>query len=282
MSKTVILYHNHCEDGFGAAWAAWKKFGSKAKYVGVQYSEPIPNGLEGKDVYLLDFCYLPDAIKKLLKIVNKLVVIDHHVSNRKAIKLVPESVFDSKFKHSGAFLAWKYFCPKTKIPRLIKLIEEADLWKWKSAYSLEIGASLRSYDKDFKLWNKIAKDLENNKRRKKYIDEGKAILRSDQEKIEHAVAQAELVKFCGYKTMASNSLHLASAIGAAIYSQLPPIAIIWSKRKDMTIVSLRSNGKVDVSKLAKKFGGGGHKTAAAFRLKSNQKLPWKVISDNIS
>jgi hypothetical protein len=29
MKKTIILYHLDCPDGFGAAWAAWKKFSSK-------------------------------------------------------------------------------------------------------------------------------------------------------------------------------------------------------------------------------------------------------------
>ena len=68
-----------------------------------------------------------------------------------------------------------------------------------------------------------------------------------------------------------------SEIGSELVKKLPPIGIIWSQRKDKIVVSLRSNGKVDVSKLAKKFGGGGHKASAAFRLDLNQKLPWKII-----
>ena len=29
----VIIYHTDCRDGFGAAWAAWKKFGDSATYI---------------------------------------------------------------------------------------------------------------------------------------------------------------------------------------------------------------------------------------------------------
>ena len=45
----------------------------------------------------------------------------------------------------------------------------------------------------------------------------------------------------------------------------------------MITVSLRSDGSVDVSKLAKKYGGGGHKAAAGFSFKVGRKAPWKKI-----
>src|SRR3989344_1169898 len=34
--KIAVLYHKGCTDGFGAAWAAWKKFGARAEYLGVE------------------------------------------------------------------------------------------------------------------------------------------------------------------------------------------------------------------------------------------------------
>ncbi|MBI1974635.1 MAG: hypothetical protein HYS51_02190 [Candidatus Zambryskibacteria bacterium] len=278
--KNIILYHDHCDDGFGAAWAAWKKFGQKAKYIGVTIENPPPDGLDGKNVYILDFCYLPKEIKQLLKKTRRLVVVDHHFSNQKTVKLVPEHTFS--LDYSGAYLAWQYFHPHLKIPKLIKHIDDVDLWKWKLPHSQEISSFLRSYQRDFKTWNKIVKGLNNAKQLRKFIAEGNAILRADREKIDHAVDSAELVEFCGYKTLAANSFHLVSYIGNALYKKLPPIAIIWSKRKSFTVVSLRSNGKVDVSKLAKNFGGGGHKVSAAFRLKQGQKLPWKAISGKIT
>ena len=33
----VVLYHADCLDGFGAAYAAWEKFGDTAEYIPVQY-----------------------------------------------------------------------------------------------------------------------------------------------------------------------------------------------------------------------------------------------------
>lgn len=42
MMKTYVLYHAHCADGFGAAYAAWLKLGNDAQYVPVKYGDPPP------------------------------------------------------------------------------------------------------------------------------------------------------------------------------------------------------------------------------------------------
>ena len=33
LKKIVVIYHDQCRDGFGAAYAAWKKFGDDASYI---------------------------------------------------------------------------------------------------------------------------------------------------------------------------------------------------------------------------------------------------------
>ena len=67
MVKNIILYHKGCSDGFGAAWSAWKKFGSKAQYIAVKYDEEPPKNLSGKTVYILDFCYSMKETENILK-----------------------------------------------------------------------------------------------------------------------------------------------------------------------------------------------------------------------
>lgn len=41
----VVLYHADCMDGFGAAWALWKRF-PQARYVAVKHGNPPPDGLQ--------------------------------------------------------------------------------------------------------------------------------------------------------------------------------------------------------------------------------------------
>src|SRR3989344_3599696 len=62
----VVLYHSNCTDGFGGAWAAWKKFGDKAEYIGVIHQTPVPKGLKNKCIYSVDFTYPEPIVKKLI------------------------------------------------------------------------------------------------------------------------------------------------------------------------------------------------------------------------
>lgn len=274
-NKIAVLYHDKCDDGFGAAWVVWKKFKDKAEYIGVTHGGPPPKGLRGKEVYVLDFCYPKNILEELMKITKSLTVIDHHVSKQEAIESVPHHFFEPT-KHSGAMLTWLYFFPKKAVPKLLLHVEAQDLWTF-LPFTKELTASLRMKKRDFKIWSEIASDWESNSKIKKYIEEGAIILRYEDDLVKEALEEAELVEFLEYKTLAVNSINQVSKIAAAIYEKKPPIAIVWSERSGKIVVSLRSNGKVDVSKLAAKFGGGGHKAAAAFRLDVGQKLPWKII-----
>lgn len=274
--KIAVLYHNKCDDGFGAAFAAWKKFGDKAEYIGVSHGEAPPKNLHGKEVYVLDFCYPKNVTEELLKTTKSLTIIDHHISMKEVVESVPHHFFEPT-AHSGAVLAWQYFSPKKAVPKLLQYIEDVDLWKWKLPHSRELSARLRTSDFEFSLWNRIARDWEDKKLIKKYIEEGRIMLKDENERIQEVVLEAEEAEFCGYKILVSNSFHFVSQIAAKLYEKKPPMAIVWSQRKNKIVVSLRSNGKIDVSEIAKKFGGGGHKTSAAFRLELEKKLPWKII-----
>lgn len=262
IKSIAVLYHNDCPDGFGAAWAAWKKFGDRAMYLPVRHNESPPKEINGKDVYTVDFCYGDDALKKILSEVRSLTVIDHHISRREAVTSLPGSVYGAD--HSGAVLAWQYFHPKKKVPKLLRYIEDMDLWRFRLAYTREFTEFLESYDFDFALWNKLARGCEQKDTFKKYILEGRALVRHINKEIKKALKNAEEIKFEGYKCLMANSQSHVSYIGNKLVEKHPPVAIIWSRRGGKTIVSLRSDGVVDVAKIAQKYGGGGHKAAAGF------------------
>ena len=135
---------------------------------------------------------------------------------------------------------------------------------------------LETYDRDFELWSKIAKDWDKPASRKRYIEEGKALLRYRERLVKSALKDAGEVRFLGHKALAVNyGLTLNSEIGDAMRKKGYSLGIIWQQKGDKLIVSMRSTNKVDVSKIATRFGGGGHKKAAAFRLPAKEKFPWK-------
>ena len=272
--KIIVLYHKGCEDGFGAAWAAWRKFGARAEYIGVNRDGILPENLKGKDVYLLDFVYPLDITKKLLKIVKSLTAIDHHISVEKSTKLSHHYLYD--LNHSGAVLAWKYFHPQKKVPLLLRYVEDVDIWRLKLPYTMELGVSLRTYPQSFTVWNKLAQEWGKSETRTTYIKEGINMVRYENDLVKHLLKDAERVFFCQKRALAINApVYLASQVGDAMRKKGFPLGIIWQKKGDKIVVSLRSTNKVDSSKIAMRFGGGGHKKAASFRLPINQKFPWK-------
>ena len=138
----------------------------------------------------------------------------------------------------------------------------------------EIISALDMFDFSFENWSRIAKDFENQSKFKEYVENGKIVLAYQNKLIERLIANnLRVVEFLG-----QNSPNFSSQIGNIIANKLPPMGIVWYEEKDGSVhVSLRSIGDTDVSKMAKKFGGGGHKHAAGFRVENRSKLPWKTL-----
>ncbi len=224
---------------------------------------------------MIDFVYPEKYLRKLLAENKRIIAIDHHKTNEEHIRLAHKYVFD--ISHSGSVLAWKYFHSDKITPRMLEYIEDRDLWKFRFTETLAICYFIDSFDFDFGQWSKLAKDLENKKKREHYIVLGDTIVKYQNRAIDRIIREnAKLVKFEGYEIYAINANHLlASQIGAILYNKKPSMAVIWGEDKDSVSVSLRSDGTVDVSKIAEKFGGGGHKMSAGFRLPSLKSFPWK-------
>src|SRR6201986_525599 len=133
--KIVVIYHGKCPDGFGGAWAAWKKFGNKAAYFAARDRNVPPVPLKNKIVYVIDYTYDAPIIKKLIKDNIRVTAIDHQIRQFEATKLTHHYLYD--VKHSGAVLAWHYFHPLKKVPMLLRYVEDRDIWKWRVPHSRE-------------------------------------------------------------------------------------------------------------------------------------------------
>ncbi|MGA8427082.1 MAG: phosphoesterase, partial [Candidatus Dormiibacterota bacterium] len=92
-SRPLVVYHGDCPDGFGAAFAAWKRFGEDADYVPVNHGDPPPNA-RGRHVLMADFAYDRGTTEKLALASASLVVLDHHRSAASELGDLPYCVFD--------------------------------------------------------------------------------------------------------------------------------------------------------------------------------------------
>lgn len=251
---TLVLYHAECADGFGAAWAIWKRYPA-SRFAAVKHGEPPPGDIAGERIVIVDFSYPRSTLERLAKEATSLLVLDHHITAEQALADLPYAYFDQT--RSGAVLAWQW-AHDEPVPWLLRYIEDKDLWQWKLPGSREISAALASYPFDFDLWNSFSeRELER---------EGRAILRYENELVTKLAAQSRLVNFEGAVVPAVQSAILTSQIGERL-SAAHPFCIIWHDRNGRRYYSMRSREDgTDVGAIAASFGGGGHTHAAGFSI----------------
>jgi len=260
-SVNCVIYHGGCTDGFGAAYSAWKCLGNRAEYHACKHGEPPPD-VTGKTVVILDFSYNNATTKQLIEQAEDLLVIDHHKSAMVELHDISNTRFD--MAHSGARLAWDFFHPGHPPPKLINYIEDRDLWKWELPYSREFSAAFDMVPFRFEEFERFEDDSVFDDA----VERGSYILAYSKTVVKKVCEKAARRKYQGMEVMVVNSSHWMSEIGNRL-SHDCDFAVIWyfdhEDRKNK--VSLRAfHDNVDVSEIAKRFGGGGHKKAAGFAL----------------
>jgi len=275
--RIAVVYHGDCPDGFSGAWAARKKFDSRAEYIPAFDRHNPPGGLEGREVYLIDYTYATPVMEHLKSQVRRLIAIDHHISMREAVKVAHEHLF--ALNHSGAVLAWQYFNAGKKMPKLLSYVEDYDIWNLRFKQTMPVRALMDALHYDFKVWDKLAKDMDGRRTAVRRIAEGNLILAMETKELNRLLGYAEEVLFEGMKVMAVNSPILNDRLGNELHKKHPPLAIIWRQERNHIHVSLRSDGSVDVSKIAAKYGGAGHRAAAGFSIEKDKPLPWRPVKN---
>lgn len=289
----VVLYHDNCADGFGAAWACWMKWGEQARYIPVSYGSPAPD-VFGMHVLIVDFSFKRDVLREMGEHAASVIVLDHHKTaqadladwaiddaagsfwadddpmrdvrrNDDHIGQPIAALFD--MDKSGARLAWE-FCHEQEVPRLIELIEDRDLWRFQFDDTKPFGLWLRSEPFDFDRWEMIAQELNDARDGQKIMDEANAMQRFYDQKVSELVGMARMIDIGGHSVPAVNCPPMfASEVGHALLGRFPdaPFSACYSDQGKSRGYSLRSaDDRMDVSDVAKQFGGGGHRNAAGF------------------
>lgn len=277
--SVAILYHGGCPDGFGGAYAAWKKFGDAAEYIPVKHQRPPPKDLDGKTLYFIDFCYPQDIMDAYRAQAASVTVLDHHLSVRSVVESMPAHVFDQN--RSGATIAWAYFHPDTSVPKLLSYVEDGDLYRFALPDSRALLAYLYTEPFHFDEWDALALSLETNDGYAAFVSTGEAYARHFAILVEQMARRASLVEFEGIECYVVGSSGIfASDLGNLLAKTKPPLGIVTHLTGDVLSVSLRSDEALDVSLLAQKYGGGGHPRAAGFDIAWGTPLPWRVIKEH--
>jgi oligoribonuclease NrnB/cAMP/cGMP phosphodiesterase (DHH superfamily) len=257
----IVIYHAHCDDGFGGAWVAHRDFGDAATYHPASYGDAPPD-VSGMDVLIVDFSYPRDVMIAMHSQANSMVVLDHHKTAKADCEGLDFCTFD--MERSGARMAWDHFNPSVIPPALIRYIEDRDMWRFELEDSKEITAWIRSHPHDFDTWDTLADFFIDDA--VYAVGEGRAILRSQSKQIASLCKGARRANIGGHDVPVLCSALYQSEIGHII-AEGEPFAAVWFYHSDGGRVwSLRSSAiGIDVSEIAKLYGGGGHKHAAGFR-----------------
>lgn len=259
VNNIVIIYHDQCNDGFCAAWVAHRRW-PEADFVAAQYGQEPPD-VKGKDVTIVDFSYPRDVLLRMRERANSLYVLDHHKTAQADLEGLPFCVFD--MDRSGAGLAWDWFNPKESRPWFVEAVQDRDLWLWKYPRSHELNAAITTWPRDFAWWdNQLAWG---DSARTVAIGEGVAIRRYIDQYTDEMVAQARTVEFEGFRVPCVNVPYKGISEIVGKLAENRAFAIGWFQEPSgKFLYSLRSKGDFDVSAIATKYGGGGHRNAAGF------------------
>lgn len=261
--KTLCIYHNNCADGFGAAWVVRRALGEHVEFHPGNHGD-VPPDVRGRTVVIVDFSYKRAVLLEMAREATSITILDHHRSAEKDLVDLPGNVtteFD--MERSGAMMAWDHFFPGETPPALIEHIQDRDLWRFQLFGTRRIQAAVFSYPYDFEVWDELMAvpclGL---------VRDGKAIERKHFKDIaEFRAAAQHTMVIAGHQVPVLNVPYFyASDAGHQMAEDAPFAACYWDTPEGRTF-SLRSReGGLDVSEIAARFGGGGHRHAAGFRI----------------
>lgn len=253
--------------------------------IGVDYGDKLDRRqiVPGEHVYVVDFSFPPEDMEWLMKNAT-LVWIDHHKT----------AIDDSKGRSYGTSsglrmvgvaacaLAWEYFShdkhPQDNMPIGIRLLSDYDVWNnsderyWRDdVMPFQYGARAKSFTvENFPVGAMSSRD---------YVHlvklQGTGILEYqkgvDEKAMDFGAFPATLnvpngttLKVIACNNMARNSQTFASVWDAERYEAMCVFGLNKSGKWVFSLYTDRDD--IDVSVIAKAFGGGGHRQAAGFML----------------
>lgn len=276
MKNTLVVTHSADLDGLASQAIARRALGDNADYLGWDYGDDIPDTSKYSRVYLIDISFPPPVMADLM---SKLVWIDHHAS---AIKENPAYYGGLRIDGVAACrLAWQWFfgnpkatkedyvARKVEEPRAVQLLGEFDIWDHRDNDTVPFQYAMQgteSPDWNVLLKNPSINDLTQGSYIAQRLSEGRAI--QQYLKVINAQFAAndafdavfEGLTFRVLNTPQKGSLQFDASIkehhdGCLRY--------YWNGTEwGCSLYGVSHKKDIDLSVIAKKYGGGGHRGAA--------------------
>ena len=247
-------------------------------YYAINYNIDFPFDViePGEEVIIVDFSLQKAGdFERLLEITRNVIWIDHHKSAiEKHAHLDNQIAGIRRDGIAACELTWKYFFPNREVPRVVQLLGDYDVWKF--AYGsdtrhLQSGIRLLDNDPWLPSWAEWFRDgdaavswmIDKGIIANQYRDNYYAGL------IRSWSFQSE---FEGYSAVCCNAGSVSSDLFDTAAESDLMMPFVFDGRQ-WTVSIYTRDPDIDCSKLAAKYGGGGHRQAAGFQCKE---LPFKL------
>lgn len=268
----ILITHKNCPDGMACAAIA-RVENPKCKIYYCEHGDKVPHEkLKNKNVVIADFSFAREELLAINEVAESLQVLDHHKSVEQDLAGLEFCHFD--MNKCGSMLLWDYFNPNQNPPKFLQHIQDRDIWEWKLPDSKEFLEGLDMSDWELEDWSEAIANP-NPEKLSQLTKNGKIAIQYKKmilEKTMRNAFEANIELEDEVVTLwAVNSAVLGSDLGHLL-ANLPKnksqIGVVFSLEKEgHWKFGLRSIDEVDTIKIAKFFGGGGHKNASAFRSK---------------
>jgi len=271
-TQTICLHHNDT-DGRASAAIIRYALGNEVWLCEMDYGDfiPLERVLTADHIIIVDFALSKNEMVELANY-HQITWIDHHKTSILDLAGVSEAwpgIRDTS--EAACVLTWNYFFPDKPVPRAITLIGDRDIWRWAET---ETGAFTEGlYQLDTRpfidhLWHPLVNN--DPEILNEIIQKGKILREARLRDLRRSILKRGFpVLLEGHRTLVLN-IHGSGDIGQHIRDMGYEIAYCYVDTllngEINTFVSLYS-AVVDVSMIAKRFGGGGHIGAAGFHFK---------------
>jgi oligoribonuclease NrnB/cAMP/cGMP phosphodiesterase (DHH superfamily) len=286
MSKIICCYHNKDLDGYTSGAIVRKAFPG-CTLIGWDYGLPVPDVGTGNRVIIIDICFPMEDMARI-GAVNEVTWIDHHLSQKKeydALEQKPKLEYVYELGIAACEIGWKYFFSHSPIPKAVELIGKYDTWRGADTPEWEISILPFQYymrtvctsPETFPMYflteedEKFDPDAEvheatNLGRLVIKYQEGQDMLKAERGAFEREV-------FGGMKALCLNEGVFSSDTLKTRNPERYDVLMGFVYNRNFWRVSLRTlKEDVDVSAIAKARGGGGHKKAAGYEVKTFEEI----------
>ena len=270
MTKTICFHHND-PDGRASGAIVRYALGPEVQLVESDYGATLilwEMVAQAEKVIVVDFSFPVDEMVELAD-GREFIWIDHHKSAIAEFDGIADDWPGIRdISEAACVLTWKYFFPERPVPKAIVLIGDRDIWRWAEKETGPFNESLYNQDHDADntaFWKPLFEDDQSTL--EKMIEEGAWLRKINLRKVDRMMAARSFeIRFDGHSTLAVNT-NGNGDIGD--YGRNHGYEIVYCYVDQIQNGVLTTNvtlfsAKVDVSVIARRYGGGGHAGAAGF------------------